>query len=624
MNWEECSYKDIAEKFSDDDVAKLIDAMIVNFDKCGKYYEMHHIAELIKDCVANSSEILRLVQERAQRDVKNIKMNNSRPILDFEDDFEEFNIMLRKEDILHSIIALIEKAAIKKCKDRYFLRLQEGDYVDFKSCDSYNPLKDVVEFYKDGGWGIADTNGKVLLKNHINEKPSALPFHSFLNANYRIIQDRDTGLYGVLSLNSFNESIHCLYESIEAVEYWRNHRKCFILKVKKNGKLGCYNENCSLIIECQYDDIKIVSDLLECGKNGDYIYTENLNQEQERIYTGIKFLYNFYGHLLLGGYNYMDYQEYIYSKRFLFYFGTTYEEYFVKCNAEDGDDIEFSDYRVNYEKPIICLVLDYHFSTLLKSKGGNVRMPYGKIFQSAQELQNYIPRDTLLSGIVDLYDYTSHSLIYMTKKNADKYVIYDFIPGLPEPLFYSEAHWETHFIEDNEVIIVKIDDGKISWRFKANEICNSCRYLLYRSGERVGFYSQHGVSAAIYSAVTIEAQYNKIYVAQITPGILESDINKWNPNFVQHRGYTIQYFELLSDGTLVKLQDDWKIFCPKDYKWFPSDFKSKNDLVDEVYDDYDNRDSGKSYEKYGGYNGYDDDTIDDAFDGYPEATWNVD
>lgn len=29
-------------------------------------------------------------------------------------------------------------------------------------------------------------------------------------------------------------------------------------------------------------------------------------------------------------------------------------------------------------------------------------------------------------------------------------------------------------------------------------------------------------------------------------------------------------------------------------------------------------------EKYGYYNGYSDDVIDDAFDGCPEATWNVD
>lgn len=35
-------------------------------------------------------------------------------------------------------------------------------------------------------------------------------------------------------------------------------------------------------------------------------------------------------------------------------------------------------------------------------------------------------------------------------------------------------------------------------------------------------------------------------------------------------------------------------------------------------DDYDN-----GYSKYGGYNGYDDQTIDDAFEGDPSLTWNV-
>lgn len=45
------------------------------------------------------------------------------------------------------------------------------------------------------------------------------------------------------------------------------------------------------------------------------------------------------------------------------------------------------------------------------------------------------------------------------------------------------------------------------------------------------------------------------------------------------------------------------------------------------YDDYDysrdDYDDGP-YSKYGGYNGWDDDTIDEAFDGNPELTWNVD
>lgn len=38
----------------------------------------------------------------------------------------------------------------------------------------------------------------------------------------------------------------------------------------------------------------------------------------------------------------------------------------------------------------------------------------------------------------------------------------------------------------------------------------------------------------------------------------------------------------------------------------------------------DDDDYGNSYEKYNGYNDWSDDVIDDAFEGDPEATWNVD
>jgi len=45
-----------------------------------------------------------------------------------------------------------------------------------------------------------------------------------------------------------------------------------------------------------------------------------------------------------------------------------------------------------------------------------------------------------------------------------------------------------------------------------------------------------------------------------------------------------------------------------------------------VSSDWDGNSGGcdSPYEKYNGYNGYDDETIDVAFDGHPEATWNVD
>lgn len=36
------------------------------------------------------------------------------------------------------------------------------------------------------------------------------------------------------------------------------------------------------------------------------------------------------------------------------------------------------------------------------------------------------------------------------------------------------------------------------------------------------------------------------------------------------------------------------------------------------------RNYGSSYEMYNGYNDWSDDIINDVFDGFPEATWNID
>ena len=51
-----------------------------------------------------------------------------------------------------------------------------------------------------------------------------------------------------------------------------------------------------------------------------------------------------------------------------------------------------------------------------------------------------------------------------------------------------------------------------------------------------------------------------------------------------------------------------------DFKYVENDY----DYPD-PYENY-----GASTEKYGGYNGYSDDVIDDAFEGDPSLTWNID
>jgi len=52
-------------------------------------------------------------------------------------------------------------------------------------------------------------------------------------------------------------------------------------------------------------------------------------------------------------------------------------------------------------------------------------------------------------------------------------------------------------------------------------------------------------------------------------------------------------------------------------------FKYDDGRIDD-YDFMDDEPGWGSYDKYGGYNGYDDFTIDSAFEGDPDATWNID
>ena len=60
-------------------------------------------------------------------------------------------------------------------------------------------------------------------------------------------------------------------------------------------------------------------------------------------------------------------------------------------------------------------------------------------------------------------------------------------------------------------------------------------------------------------------------------------------------------------------------------------FRMANKLIDEQFNPFfsgrmftKNNYNDDYYSRYGGYNGYDDDTIDDAFEGDPSLTWNID
>lgn len=591
MNWEGCKYKNIAESISDSDIDSMISDMIQYYDSHGKFYKDYTADKynFMKSHIKNSPDVLDMIEETANKIYDDLckkygedySMFSNIIIYEIDDrlyclhELHEIGSYI-KDDIYNNILRKVATEAKKQRAERVFKRLHRGEKVDFELCVNHLPFLGKIEFLKDGGWGIADENGIVIVKNHLKEQPSTTrrlyehPFEN--NPPFKVVQDRDTELYGILDLDSFQEVIRCLYEEIEVDTFGRNNAMKHLIKVKKDYKWGCYDENGSFIIECKYNDIKTVygTTWIECCRN---------EEDYGSLYNEKKDLYDTDGNILLGGYNSFEF----YHAYLKFYFNT-YPYY------DERDKFIYT----NYENAT-CLVVDKFFKTILKHNNLYKQIPFGTIFQSFQHLKNTIPNEYLLFGKVELEHYPK--FIYLKRHKGNRCVDH-------------EEHGDNdhHCLKDDEVTIIKIaEDGSFQWREKVNEIEIYQSYRgqhLYRIGDKVGLFSTNGISESMYSAITIYSQDGKMYVAKA--------------------GLTRQkflYFEITDDGDLIELGSK-SAFDPTKYRWFPKDFLKKNRLIYD--DDYYDESMGSSYEKYGGYNGYDDDTIDYGFDGDPEATWNVD
>lgn len=627
MDWEECTYKQIAELISDTDIEKMIDVMVANCDINGNFYESYKVEDFIKSHVHNS-EIINLIDETARKEIKSTRENDKDSLAYLI--LDDLNIKLRKEQICENILCQIAKEARNKRYDRVFTRLHAGDNISLNSYDHQYSFLENIEFLKDGGWGIANKEGHILIGNHIIQRPSKTKsLFNKRNCPYRLIQDRDTELYGVLSFQTFREVIHCLYDKIEVVEYWQGNNKKFILKTKKNDKWGCYDEKCVLIVDCKYDEIYLTSGWIECCRDGIFLHPEIDYNKYGSIYEGVKDLYDTEGKLMLGGYNYFEYE---YGQYFKFYFGTKHEEFFVKQTDFYDNEIELSRYKLNFDNSV-CLILDRHFRTITKCNGHFFQVPLGKVFKSLQDTRKCIPIDFHLKGKVDLAD-INNLFVYSINKYKDRYLVSTFIKGSDEKGPFGDwqsvpSRWIDYYVEDDIIILIKLStEYDILWERCVNEIGKTEKgLLLYRIGEKSGFYTEKGLCDAIYSAITTDDATGKNYYAIIDYLEYKRDSSMWwtkNCNYVNKNECLISYYEIDANGILMKIEDDWNVFNPKKHKWFPADFLEKNGLVD--YDSmgcYEGK-SGLSYEKYGGHNGYNDDTIDYGFDGFPEATWNVD
>jgi len=122
-------------------------------------------------------------------------------------------------------------------------------------------------------------------------------------------------------------------------------------------------------------------------------------------------------------------------------------------------------------------------------------------------------------------------------------------------------------------------------------------------------WSNHPIELSLYAVESVYIHFSCKYIAN---SILNFTINKF----------------IMTDPEKKKQAENQ----PAQHE-YASFRRIDQEIEDEAIDDdqdFDINDSddstkyGSSGEKYGWYNGYSDDAIDDAFEGDPENTWNVD
>ena len=648
-----------------------IKRMVENYDLTGKYHENdnHNFfilngESLIKEYFDLSPEFISLLEIIAQKQCDE-KLSDDTPFYLLLDS-QEGTVEYQKKSIYSSLMDYLESKAKKILDNREHLRIPVGATIDFKECMLSNKYLGKVEFYKDGGWGIAEEDGTVLVKNHLMNQPSdtysLYSGYSHINTPYRIIQDRDTKKYGILSYESFYETVHCLYDEIKVIDFYEESKRHFFIMAKKNGKWGCFDERCALIVDFEYDEIQLVSCFLECIREAEYHLNDSLSERDKRyVIEGKRDLYDKDGTLLIGGYDNLivDYQY------FKFYFGTSYKCYEDEETDFQGYPVPLSKVCLDYEKSN-CLVLDKEFKTIINNGNGLFRMPKWHKFHSPEEVESFVPSGCLFkSASVDLSNYDV--FIYLYNCYREQYIVPEYIKmgfATPEeqynfeasqikncnelkeklqnlfgdvskdqiidkPFDYSEStesfdypyqNSKDLFVDESVVTIIKLNGKKeIEWIDYANEIVEKLFYpQIYRKGNKYGIFDWNGLKPALYDAITRESPDHKKYVASFEFGHEHNSDHVHNPNYIYERRMYIHYYLVDENLNYVKVEDNWKVFNPLECKWYPYDFITK------YYGDYD--EGYSSYWQDRGSEWTDEDAWDAMTDGmygdYPGSGWD--
>ena len=528
-----------------------------------------------------------------------------------------------------------------------------GDTIDFALCDESKKVFNHIFFKKDGGWGIANKNGEVIISNHLTT-----PFGSqmgIIDDSLMIEKDIDTGLYGVISRKYAKEVIPFEYTFIESIKveypsgltekrrrelpfgieegeeqqfydapimknellflvnkggHFSKVKDGFNYKEIINGGLwGLYKESGNMLIGVRYYDIRISRQFIECISSDDFLYNDYDYDTYGSIlsyrqYIGKIDLFTIEGDFIVGGVDIVTYHgDYI-----KLYIGIDYEKITETRQEKCFDGFVYS-FDLFHNKPKVdnsaCLILDKRFKPLLKADSYwfEKKFHIGMTFKGKEDFCNRLAGEIILNGCsVDMQSINKGLLFlefpdeqfFITefKSESKEFQSINFCcDGQSEYVDFLNGKWEDQLIEEKVCVIVKLsDDGSILWSHRVNEVgMDECNInMFYREGVKVGIFTENGFRKSMYSAISKKRQSNGKLIVAIKENT-NQDI-PFNPNYNHFDNSIIRYYEINEKEEMIKIEDNWNIFDPRKYNWFPEKFKEENHL----FYDYENYEDGNN------------------------------
>ena len=430
----------------------IINHLIDSYDKTGRFFQLTNSRTILSKYSNNYNRIHKTLLGRAKEIIEEREKQSEYDFLewDWADYIGSINIEKNTEmrliidDMSANILRRIESMALEKREERINHRFKVGSRI-FLNEYEHSEYDNLIEFFHDGGWGVANKDGVVIISNHLITKASNNHplFHpiisSYVTNQLYVSTDRDTELEGIISINPLKELLPCKYK-IESMEGMRNGKYIYAFRaLSKEGLWGCYNDYCKKIANFKYQTIEFNQGYVECGRNGIFHLQDNENGDGDwdTIFDGPKDLYDVDGRLILGGYTEFKYLER--AGLFLFYFNTYKESYPYDVGWEG---ISIDKYKTCYDEAK-CLILDKEFKPLLKDGNNDKNCIKGRTIDNIEE----IPSTCLINGeILKVFDN------HIVSKETE-FVFKEYIDGTP-------------YYETKEMILITYvsDNGLVKWK----------------------------------------------------------------------------------------------------------------------------------------------------------------